>query len=462
MEINQSKLESLAEKYGSRRFMYTEYPHKSFWSENVKQEEHKDALLNLFSHNENNPLMFYAHIPYCTKPCFFCTCHFEITKDHEKIGNYLVTLSEEIRLLRDFIDKNSINPKFVDVHLGGGSPTILNEEEFDYLVENIGSVVNIKNLDEFALEIDPRFVDRERMKFYHSRGINRISFGIQDFDYEVQKAINRVQPAGLVENLITPDIRSLFKKGVSFDILCGLPLQTEETIRKTFEKIIEFSPDRVCFNYMDFAPKYAPHQEIMIDGRNGRPTRLPDNKERKKIFDTGLKILMNNGYLRTGYDHFAKPHDDLAKALHEGKMHWNYLGVTPGRYTNVIGAGPSATSTLGDYYAQNFYGVENHRPPLERGEFPVFRNHKLDRDDTIRRDVIHKLRNFFSLNYEEIERLHKIDFNEYFKEEKLALDEFRKDRVLDYDDRKIEVTDLGREFILFVCGKFDKYFRSKN
>ncbi len=459
MEPNQT-IDALVEKHNSKEFMYIEYPHKSFWSEKFSQKDIKEALSQLSGIQKDEPLTLYVHFPYCTKPCFFCTCHFEITKDHDKAKDYLKTLSNEISLYRKFFEENSINPNFVEVHLGGGSPTFLDEEEFDYLVDAINPIANIKNLDEFAIEIDPRFVSEERMKYYHEKGINRVSFGLQDFDINVQRAVNRVQPSELVRRLIAPDIRKLFKNGVSFDIICGLPLQTEDGIRKTFEEIIELSPDRVCFNYLDFAPRFAQHQNIMIDGRNGRPNSLPDARERKHLFKQGLKVLTENGYLRAGYEHFTKIEDAIGKALKEGKMHWNALGATPGRSVDVIGVGPHSASTLGNFYFQNIYGVESHKSLVNKDLFPVFRGHKLSQDDIIRRDIIRKLRNYFSVDYATIEKAYNIKFPEYFNREIEQLGDLAKDGILSYSDKAIEITEAGREFTLHVCRVFDKYKQS--
>ncbi len=453
----QKNLENLVKKYDSPAYMYTEYPHKSFWSEEFGENDYKESLNLLSSHKKNDPMMMYVHIPYCTKPCFFCTCHFKVTRDHEKIKNYLNTLSQEIDLLSDFFDKNSINPRFVEMHLGGGSPTILNEEEFDYLIERVNTLVNIKNLEEFAIEIDPRAVDRERMLYYHQKGINRISFGIQDFDIDVQEAINRVQSAELVGNLITSDIRSLFKYGVNFDIIYGLPLQTEETMRETFKKIIELSPDRVSFYPLSYNPKFAPHQKIMIDGHNGRPTRLPDSFERRTLFFEGLKVLTDNNYLRIGYDHFTKADNELAKASKNKKTHWRALGVNIKRDVDMIGIGPNGTSTIGDFYSQNYYLTEGYYQHLEKKRFPIYRGHKLSKNDRIRRDVIFKLRNSFSLDFENIDKEHNINSREYFKNEITRLEGFVRDGILNYSDNRIEVTDLGKEFILNVCDNFDDY-----
>ena len=450
-------LDSLAEKYNSKEFMYIEYPHKSFWSEEFGEEGLKGALKKLSDEQKGVPLTLYVHFPYCEQPCFFCTCHFEITKDHNKAKNYLASFSKEVNLYRKFFDENSIDPNFVEVHLGGGSPTFLKEEEFDYLVDIINPIAKINNLEEFAIEIDPRAVDEDKMRYYHKKGINRISFGLQDFDINVQKAVNRVQSSELVRRLIAPENRNLFKNGVSFDIICGLPNQTEKSVKATFEEIITLSPDRICFNYLDYAPKFASHQKIMTDGRNGRPTELPNIKERKRLFQQGLEILTSNGYLRAGYEHFTKVEDAIGKALKERKMHWNALGATPGRSIDVIGLGPHSATTLGNTYSQNIYGVEPHKVLVDKGRFPVFRGHNLNSDDLIRREVIRQLRNFSSVNYIGIEEDYKIKFSEYFNKEIGALRKFADEGILNASENKIELTEIGKEFSLHVCSIFDKY-----
>ena len=456
----EKNLENLVKKYDSPAHMYTEYPHKSFWSEEFKESDYKESLNLLSSDKKNDPMMMYVHIPYCTKPCFFCTCHFKVTNDHGdngKIKNYLSTLSQEIDLLGNFFDKNSINPKFLEMHLGGGSPTILNEGEFDYLIEKINNLVKINDLEEFAIEIDPRAVNRERMLYYHEKGINRISFGIQDFDPKVQEAINRVQSPEMVGNLITSDIRSLFKHGINFDVIYGLPLQTKETIRETFKKIIELSPDRIAFYPLGYNPEFAKHQEIMIDGRNGRPNRLPDSFEKRMLFFEGLKILTDNNYLRIGYDHFTKADNELAKAAKNKETHWRALGVNIKRDVDMIGIGPNGTSTIGDFYSQNYYLTEGYEEHLEKERFPTYRGHIMSKNDRIRREIIFKLRNSFSLDFENIDKEHNIDSKEYFKNEITRLEGFARDGILNYSNNRIEVTDLGKEFILNVCDNFDDY-----
>ncbi|MDO8495035.1 MAG: oxygen-independent coproporphyrinogen III oxidase [bacterium] len=443
-------------------FMYTEYPHKSFWSTSVGDKDYRSALLELLTNEPTTPLLLYVHILYCTELCWFCTCHIgEITKDQNKRKNYLGMLYSEIRLLREFFNQHSLTPNFTEIHLGGGSPTDLTIPDFDCLVENLGSIVNMENLSEFSIEIDPRHTTREMLRYYHDKGINRISMGIQDFDPKVQGAINRVQPIKLVEDLMSNETDDLFSNGVNFDIICGLPHQTKETIRRTAAECVRLSPDRICLNYLHLAPHFTKHQSLMSDGKHGRPDRLPDYYERKELFAVALETLTQGGYVRTGYDHFAKPTDSVARAMADGKMHWNALGVTAGRYDSILSVGVHSYSTLGNYYFQNFYDVQKYQEALEQGLFPIFRGHKQNQDDLMRRDVIQTLRSFFSIGFEGIDAKYGINFENYFKEELASLDSYIKDELVEIKNRAIIVTEKGHQFTNTICYVFDAYKKSR-
>ncbi len=454
----QNELAALTKKYDTTAFMYTEYPHKSFWSKELGAEALQDALKILFSKNKQVPLMLYVHIPFCEQLCWFCTCHMVITREYDKVKRYLGFLFREIDIYRALFDRLGIRPNFREIHLGGGSPTFVEEKDFDELVGKLSRLADLKNLDEFAIEIDPRRVNSERMKYYHSKGINRISFGVQDFDLKVQKAINRVQPAELIENLLTPETRNRFHHGINFDLICGLPHQTRQSLRATCERVVKMSPDRICLNYLHYSPKFAPHQMIMIDGRQNRPTRLPDFYERKLLFLEAMDVLTRNGYVRTGYDHFAKPTDAAAQAMKEHKMQWNELGVTPGRYADILGIGVFSMATLGEYYFQNQYEIPDYETAIEKGQLPIYRGHRLSSDDLIRRTVIHSLRNFFSIEFSEIEQKYHIRFEEYFKRELGSLNEFIKDGVVEVSNDSIVITERGHQFTNLVCRNFDKYY----
>lgn len=450
----------ITKKYGTTAFMYTQYPHKRFWHRADSDEKFKQAIINRFS-GSNHPTILYVHMPYCEQLCWFCTCHISITKNYDKVNHYMKFIHKEIEWLTKTCVDN-IRPDFKEVHLGGGSPTFIDEVDFDHMLACFGRILDVSKLDEFAIEIDPRRVNQDRMLFYADRGISRISFGVQDFDLEVQKAINRVQPAYLIENLITPDIRHRFRNGINFDILVGLPHQTPETMEQTCRQIIDLSPDRVCMNYMHYSPEFAKHQSIMMDGKSGRPDRLPDFVERKEIFLSALETLTSGGYVRTGYDHFAKPDDANAKALLEGKMGWNDLGATPGRVFDCIGLGVSSRSTIGDAYFENFYEIVDYENSLDQDLFPIYRQHELSCDEIIRREVILSLRNYFKVFYHEINDKYNIKFVDYFADEILKLHEFESDHVVDLFEDKIVITESGCQFANLVCRVFDKYYDSNH
>jgi len=446
--------ERLVEKYGQHVDMYVEYPHKRNWSHEFTTEDFEEGLLNLFSTGDV-PVLLYVHMPYCQTQCWFCTCHVEITKKYDDVKEYMRHLYREIDLYRHFFDRHHIVPNFKEIHLGGGSPTFIREPEFDEMVEKLGAIADIKNLDEFAIEIDPRRVRNERLVYYARKGINRISFGVQDFDLAVQKAVNRVQPALLTERLLTPEVRALFPNGVNFDIICGLPHQTVESMQRTMETVVELSPDRVCLNYLDYSPdssRYHPHQSLM-------PAHaIPGESLRKLLFVKALDVLEAGGYVRTGYDHFAKPSDDVVRAMYEGKMIWNSLGVTPGRCEDIIGMGVHSYSRLGPrHYAQSMYELSAYVEAVTAGRFPVFRGCKLSQDDIIRRDVIQTLRSYFFIDFHEVEERYGINFKDYFERELASLEEFQQDGIVSRSDSSLTIPQLGHQFANLVCKKFDVY-----
>lgn len=445
---------ALMEKYNRETFMYVEYPHKSFWSPCHNDDNIKRVLAELCLDSIQPPTLLYVHMPYCHTQCYFCTCHVEISLEYEKVKKYLAILHKEIELYRQFFNRIGQSLNFKEIHLGGGSPTYIREPEFDELLSRLGSIVAMDDLVEFSIEVDPRRVKEDRLRYYHSKGINRISFGVQDFDLEVQKAINRIQPAKLTDDLLTPEIRKLFPNGINFDIICGLPRQTLKSIRKTFEKVVELSPDRVCLNYLGMAPHYAPHQLLMP------LSDLPTIYEKKLLFLAALDILVANGYVRTGYDHFAKSTDEVVRAMNTGNMTWNPLGVTAGRYHNTIGIGVHSYGQIGPYYCQNTYDLSEYQAKLEQETFPIFREHRLDQEDELRREVIQTLRSYFHISFSDIEKKFGINFKNHFERELLSLKEMVDDGLVIISNQDITITELGHQFANLVCEKFDAYLQS--
>ena len=427
------------EKYGNNAFMYVEYPHKKYWNNNLSYSKLIESLKKGIFNNINENYLFYIHIPHCHTQCLYCTCHVEITKDYNQVKRYLDYLYKEIDLLTNLFDNLGIYPIVSDVHLGGGSPTYPKVEDFDKLIEKLNQIVDIKKLSEFSIEIDPRRLKEDKMIYYHSKGINRISFGVQEFDVEVQKLIARVQPKKLMERLLTPTIREMFPNGINFDLICGLPGQNLINFNTTIQSVIDLNPDRICLNYMHMSPKFHPHQLLM-------PSELiPDEFLRKELFILATEELEKNGYRRAGYDHFVKNDDYLSKEIDEGTMAWNRLGIVSGSYINVLGVGVNTSCLLSNnLYYQNYFENEKYEESIDMGQLPISNHHVISNEDYMRGELIQTIRNYFRLDKKNFSKKYNINFNKYFKKNLKNLADYEKDNLLKNDENFIELTTLGR------------------
>lgn len=442
----------LFKKYDIYADDYMDYPHKSHWSESFGDEEYRQALKSFFSKNQT-PTLFYAHTPFCKKLCYYCICYKEIVSDYSRILDYFDNyLCKEIEMLHHFFDENSLQPNFKEIYLGGGSPTVLQEKEFDKLVELMSRFCDIKNLNRFCVEIDPRTCSPDRLKYYHQKGVTTLSIGVQDMDPEVQKAVNRIEPFELLEQLLTPDIRRMFKS-INFDFLVGLPMQTGASARKTMEKAISLSPDRISLCFFHYTTKFYPHMKIL-------EKNLPNFFERKQIFASAVETILNHGYIRTGFEHFAKPDDIVAESIKEKKATYTSLGAISGA-TNVIATGRSGHGILGDdYLVQNYYEKELYEGALLKNEFPIYRGLKLSNDDAVRRDIIRRLRTYFEIGIPYIESRVNTSFKDYFQKEIDMLAEFIKDELVTLTDKEIRITEKGKYFTDLIISIFDNYLKS--
>jgi oxygen-independent coproporphyrinogen-3 oxidase len=445
-------IDALEKRYGEAALMYTEYPHKKFWRKSPSQGEYKKSLLTLLNKKENSSALLYVHIPFCHKQCLFCTCHVIIEKNYSSIIKYMDYLHKEVSLIKSFIDENNTKLNISEIHLGGGSPTYLKTTEFDSLINLLSTICDLKKLKEFSIEIDPRRIDEERIEYYATKGISRISFGIQDFDIKVQTAVARVQPAKLTEKLISENLRGLFKGGINFDLLIGLPFQTIDTFKATIKEVIRLNPDRICMNYMHLSTKFHPHQlKMPLD-------TLPSFSEKKLMFTIATDMLDKHGYERTGYDHFAKLTDKMTQAKKMGTMSWNRLGVNPGNYTSCIGLGVSSTGTIGDdYYYQNAFDLDEYYTALDKNEIPLENSIKLSSEDILRRTIIHNFRNYFEVDKRLISQQFDIDFEKHFEEELSNLQKYEDDELLRISNSDIKITEIGQQFANLIASTFDTY-----
>lgn len=444
---------NLLKKYDVYAFDYIEYPHKSFWVES-KNKNNQDFLLSWEQRESSTkPIMLYLHIPFCHELCSFCICHREITNNYSRATDYLYnSMFREIELVEKIFQQLGINPPISEVYFGGGSPTYLEPQDFTNLHKKLSSTFNISASADMTIEIDPRRIEPDRLDFYADLGINKLSFGIQDFDINVQRAINRIQPSELTENLLL-NKREKFS-AVNFDLLVGLPQQTVQSIENTIKKCIEMSPDRVSLAYLHYGPKHHVHQRLML-----KEGLLPDFYDRKSLFMTAVNELLNSGYIRTGFEHFALPSNSVAKAVKNGTAIYNSFGSTTGETDEVLAIGRSSYSTVGNYYFQTTYDKEEYEKFLEHGVLPIHRFHKLSIDDQIRRHIIKSFRTYFTINFKNIEIQWNIIFVDYFKSEISKLMEFETDGLLNISNKSITLTEEGQHFSNLIGSVFDKYLK---
>ena len=432
---------------------YTEYPTKGNWKESFKSDSYKNALCDWYPKNKNKPVLFYVHTPFCEQLCNFCLCSKEITKDYSKVKNYLYDyLSKEMDMLEDHLSRNNINFNYKEIYLGGGSPTYYKKDEFKYLITRLRNLIDFKNLGDFTIEVDPRRVTEETLLFYHEMGVNRLSFGIQDFDLGVQEEINRIQPAELVDKLLTKKVRELFPV-INFDLLIGLPKQTEKTIEQTIKDTVKLAPSQLQTMYVHYKPSVRKYMIKMV-----RNEPMLDFFDRKAVFQKASKQLMDAGYSRAGFESYALPGDPLAKSISDKKAVYNSLGTQKGEATNFVAVGSSAHGVLNDdYYWQNYYEPNLYREAIDNGLFPIYRGIKMSKDDAIRREVIRHIRTFFNVEFSFFEKKHNIKFNDYFEKEINNLKSFVNDELLEMNNDNIILTSLGEHFSPQVANVFDTY-----
>ena len=434
-------------------FNYSEYPTKDHWKFEFKNDEYKNAIIDWFPKNKDKKIFFYVHIPFCEQLCWFCTCSKFITKDYEKVKDYLDYLYREIDLLFEHLNKNNIKLNVGTVFFGGGSPTILNKEDLKNLVEKLKGLFDWSNVDYFTVESDPRRVDEDRLIYNHEIcGTNRISFGMQDLDPEVQRRVNRIQPAKLFEDILTPKVRSMYKE-IAFDLLIGQPGQTIESMSKTCDEIIRLRPTLVQLSLMAYKPWVAKYQvQMLAEGP------LPDFLERKELLDVIHKKLEGAGYIRSGFECYSLPDSPMTKAFKTGEAHYGASGHQPGGRVNFIAVGSSSMSNLGnDYYVQNFYDIPSYKKALDQNKLPSFRGLKLNNDDKIRQHATQQIRSYFKIDYQNFFEQFGIDAKKYFSSEINFMSEMEQDGLVELKDDGIFLTKIGQDFTQNIMNVFDKY-----
>ncbi len=440
----------LIEKYDVQGPYYTSYPTGRQWTGEFGAENFRRGLEELVRSDPNVPLSLYLHIPFCKRRCRFCFCFAEVTRSRERIDEFLGVLFQEIQLVRRLFDSLGVEPNFREIHLGGGSPSYLEIDQLKTLIERLRLLVNIESLDEFSLETDAITVTSEKLLQCRDLGISRISFGIQDFDEQVQRAIGRVQSPELIASLMTPEVRRSFH-GVNFDLMYGLPFQTRESFRETVARVVDLSPSRAAIYSYFHMPEMYPNQSPI------HQADLPGTVEKALIFADAAEAFVRNGYEFIGIDHFSRPTDDLARAKSAGTLLRHFMGYTAGRTPHLIGLGPTSISAFGNCYAHNTYSINEYRQAIQAGRLPLLRGYRMTEDDKIRWAVISRFLAYMSVEFHDIDERFGIDCRSYFADELAGLESFIDDGLVEWTTDGFRATELGVFFARHVCARFDRY-----
>jgi len=440
---------ALVKKYDTFGPRYTSYPTADRFHEAFTAEHYVNALHARNQARPRQPLSLYVHLPFCNTICYYCACNKVITKDHGRSAKYIRYLGREIGIVGGLIEGG---PKVEQLHWGGGTPTFLARDEMATLMGLLRGGFDVAADAEISIEVDPRKVDAETIAFLGALGFNRISVGIQDFDPEVQKAVNRIQSEAETRTVIDAARANGFVS-VNADLIYGLPKQTVAGFSVTLDKVIDASPDRIAlYSYAHVPHLFKPQRRIDLDAVPAPETKLA-------ILALAIEKLSAAGYTYIGMDHFAKPGDELAVAQRERKLHRNFQGYSTKPDCDLIAFGISAIGKVGAAYVQNVKTLDEYYDRLDAQALPVMRGVELHADDLIRRDVIQKLMCDFDLDFAAAEARHGIVCADYFAPELAALRPLAEDGLVEVASDSIRVTPRGRLLVRTVAMQFDRYLR---
>lgn len=434
---------SLIQKYNVAGPRYTSYPTVPYWDNlSFSNEKWIESLQKSFAEsNHSEGISIYIHLPFCESLCTFCGCHKRITKRHEVEIPYVDAVLKEWKLYLDILGER---PLIKEVHLGGGTPTFFKPKELMRLLKGIFETADIAENKAFSFEGHPNNTTREHLQTLFDLGFDRVSYGVQDYSPKVQKAIHRIQPFSNVEK-VTEWAREIGYKSISHDLVFGLPFQTLEDVLFTIDKTNQLRPDRIAFY------SYAHVPWIKGNGQRGfDESNLPSGDEKRLLYETGKKHLLDAGYVEIGMDHFSLPSDSMYKSFENNNLHRNFMGYTASKTQVMIGLGMSAISDSWYGFAQNEKDLDAYYARIERNEIPIFRGHILNEEDLIIRKHILNLMCHFNTSWEESSM--------YFPEiENVTkrLSEMVSDDLIRIVDKKIEVTNAGKPFVRNVCMAFD-------
>ena len=441
----------LIRKYDKSGPRYTSYPTAVQFTEEFGIDDYKEQVAR--SNQSDKALSLYFHIPFCDTVCFYCGCSKVATKDRSKAQPYLDHVYKEMTMQSELFDNDRVVKQ---LHWGGGTPTFINHEQMKELMDRTRQYFTLLDDDsgEYSIEIDPREASAETISVLRSIGFNRMSLGVQDFNPQVQKAVNRIQSEEETREVIQA-ARDCGFHSISLDLIYGLPHQSVKTFDETLDKILALSPDRLSvFNYAHLPEMFKPQRRINEED-------LPSADEKLSILQHCIEKLTSEGYEYIGMDHFAKPDDELALAQKNKTLYRNFQGYSTHADCDLAAFGITSIGKVADCYSQNLKTIDEYYQAIDENQLPVFRGVRLDDDDILRREVINQLICHFDLDKADISRRFDISFDEYFATELDELKDMAADGLLELGSN-IKVLPAGKLLIRNICMVFDKYTRRLN
>lgn len=437
---------ALIRKYNYSGPRYTSYPTALEFNQQYSDSD----FIASANRYPQRPLSLYVHIPFCHKLCYFCGCNKLVTRQKHKADEYLAVLEKEIATRAPLFAGREVH----QMHWGGGTPTYLDKAQISRLTGMLRQHFRFAPDAELSIEIDPREIEPDVIDHLRAEGFNRLSMGVQDFNKEVQRLVNREQDEATIFALVER-ARATGFESVSIDLIYGLPKQTPESFAFTLKRVAELSPDRLSvFNYAHLPNLFAAQRKIKDED-------LPSAEQKLTILQQTIENLTGSGYQFIGMDHFAKPDDELAVAQNNGILHRNFQGYTTHEECDLLGFGVSAISMLGDHYAQNQKDLKTWYAQVEERGNGLCRGLVLTEEDCLRRDVIKALICNFRLDYSQIEKQYNLDFKTHFAEDLQLLQPMADDGLVEIRDDALVVTPRGRLLIRNICMCFDTYLRNQ-
>lgn len=438
--------QALIQKYNVPGPRYTSYPTVPFWKNNdLNQDQWLDTVHLNYKTFASNEISLYIHLPFCESLCTFCGCHKRITKNHAVETPYINAVIEEWRL---YLSKMDVVPVIRELHLGGGTPTFFSPAELKRMISSIVSMASVHPTEfEFSFEAHPNNTTEEHLSVLYNLGFKRLSLGIQDYSPTVQQAIHRIQPFENV-SVVHAKAKELGYTSISHDLVFGLPKQTLGDVQDTVSKTLRLMPDRISLY------SYAHVPWVKGVGQRGYDENdLPQDSEKRALYECAKSMLEEAGYLEVGMDHFALPHDSLAIAMKNKTLHRNFMGYTTQNTSLMIGLGMSSISDSWFGFAQNEKTVEAYQERVMKGEIPVFRGHILtDEELEIRQHILDLMCHFET----------KVTNVSLLEEVKFGLIGMVEDGLVTIDESKITITEAGIPFVRNACMTFDRDLKGLN